>query len=63
MRPTALKMAKNQGLDSVSQNKKIKIKNFARRQRRDMLAYTGMPLYAKGVRFRRSVPLQIRTYL
>lgn len=24
MRPTALKMAKNQGLDSVSKNKKIK---------------------------------------
>ena len=51
MRPTALEMAKNQGLDSVSQNKKIKIKNFARRQRRDMLSYTGMPLYANGARF------------
>lgn len=43
MRPTALRMAKNQGLDSVYQNKKIKIKNFARRQRRDVLAYTGTP--------------------
>ena len=28
MRPTALKMAKNQGLDSVSQNKKNKNKKF-----------------------------------
>ena len=63
MRPTALKMAKNQGLDSACQNKKIKIKNFARRQRRDVLAYTGMPLYSKGVRFRRSCPLPIRTFL
>ena len=44
MRPTALKMAKNQELDSTLQNKKMKIKNFERRQRRDMLAYTGMPL-------------------
>ena len=51
MLPAALKMAKNQGLDSVAQNKKIKIKNFERRQRRDMLVYTGMPLYAKGIRF------------
>ena len=41
MRPTALKMGKNQGLDSVSQNKKKKIKNFERRQRRDMFAYRG----------------------
>ena len=41
MRPTALKMAKNQGLDSVLQNKKIKIKNFARRQRSDVLADRG----------------------
>ena len=48
MRPTALKMAKNQGLDSVPQNKKIKIKNFERRQRRDMFAYRGMPLCEKG---------------
>lgn len=63
MRPTALRMAKNQGLDSVLQNKKIKIKNFERRQRRDVLAVRGMPLHAKGVRFRRSVPLQKRTYL
>ena len=51
MRSTGLEMAKNQGLDSVHQNKKIKIKNFERRQRRDMLAYTGMPLCPKGVRF------------
>ena len=41
MRPTALEMAKNQGLDSVCQNKKIKIKNFARRQRSDVLADRG----------------------
>lgn len=41
MRSTALKMAKNQGLDSVCQNKKIKIKNFEIRQRRDMFAYRG----------------------
>ena len=38
---TALEMAKNQGLDSVCQNKKIKIKNFERRQRSDVLAYRG----------------------
>ena len=41
MRSTGLEMAKNQGLDSVYQNKKIKIKNFERRQRRDMLTYRG----------------------
>ena len=34
MRSTGLRMAKNQGLDPVHQNKKIKIKNFERRQRR-----------------------------
>ena len=41
MLSTGLEMAKNQGLDSVYQNKKIKIKNFERRQRRDMLTYRG----------------------
>ena len=63
MRSTGLEMAKNQGLDSVYQNKKIKIKNFERRQRRDMLAYTGMPICSKGVRFRRPCPLPICPYL
>lgn len=48
MRSTGLEMAKNQGLDSVHQNKKIKIKNFERRQRRDMLTYRGGGGSAKG---------------
>ena len=46
---TALEMAKNQGLDSACQNKKIKIKNFERRQRRDVLADRGDAPYTKRV--------------
>lgn len=50
MRSTGLEMAKNQGLDSVYQNKKIKIKNFERRQRRDMLTYRGGAGLQKGIK-------------
>ena len=53
MRSTGLEMAKNQGLDSVHQNKKIKIKNFERRQRRDMLTYRGGGGSAKGYKIKR----------
>ena len=53
MRSTGLEMAKNQGLDSVYQNKKIKIKNFERRQRRDMLTYRGGGGSAKGYKIKR----------
>ena len=66
MRSTGLEMAKNQGLDSVHQNKKIKIKNFERRQRRDMLTYRGgaglqkgikIKRFARGYRFLKYVPI------
>ena len=50
MLSTGLEMAKNQGLDSVYQNKKIKIKNFERRQRRGYVDILGGAGLQKGIK-------------
>lgn len=49
MRPTALKQAKNQGLASIPQNKKIKkIKNCGIWQRSDVFGYRGGRVRKRG---------------
>lgn len=67
MRSTALKMAKNQGLASISPDKKIKIKikikNFAIRQRSKVLGYRGGPPLQLGCNSCRVGAPLIRPYL
>ena len=63
MRPTALEMGKNQGLDSASQNKKNKNKKFREKAAEGHVGVYGEALCSKGIRFRRSSAPQIWTFL